>query len=135
MRLVDLTFKITRMWLTDAQIAQPSLADTKQRCEKEEQKNKENLQKMEEHYMIWYQVPIHNEMLRPDMGKCLFASVKGDRNFVLQENWCFDKWAVLQFSDFLLLSEWERTWQSLFTVILLILQRMKVRISKYFHCC
>ena len=33
------------MWLTDAQIAQPSLADTKQRCEKEEQKNKENLQK------------------------------------------------------------------------------------------
>ena len=40
------------MWLTDAQIAQLSLADTKQRCEKEEESNKENLQKKEENYVV-----------------------------------------------------------------------------------
>ena len=39
----DLIFKITRTWLTDAQIAQLSSADTKQRCENRKKKEKKKI--------------------------------------------------------------------------------------------
>ena len=40
---INLILKITRTWLTDAQIAQLSLADTKQRCENRKKKEKKKI--------------------------------------------------------------------------------------------
>ena len=159
---IDLIFKITRTWLTDAQIAQLSLADTKQKCENRKKKEKKKIMLSEyflkvtkqthtrtalqnrdvrslqststEYKILFYQYD--TKVLRNgQMSVCQFC-LPPLRNFAQQENEVL--WQISSFPIFRFLAaqpEWETTWQSVLTVIWLILQRMEIGISKYFHCC
>ena len=165
---IDLIFKITRTWLTDAQIAQLSLADTKQRCENRKKKEKKkiilseyflkvtkqthtrtalqnrdvrSLQSTSTEYKILFYQHDTKVLRNGQMSVCkffvfLFASIQElctarKRGALTNEQFC-------SFRIFRFLAaqpEWETTWQSVLTVIWLILQRMEIGISKNFHCC